>query len=201
MGWPSTYGLASWFASPLVSVAVGFLGGRSELQASPRALRSQNVTEGVLRACAKRGHDGLGVPVGMRRAWVKTRVRDVVLILAHTCAPPSHHITYINTLYLSIYQSIFLYLCICIICPCYTFGQMPDMGRGIPLKVAHPHHRCLMPSFVPSSTPCCNSYASLQQHMVYTIHERERERERERAQKDKRASNIIFSSVSQIEKH
>ena len=49
-----------------VPVAVGFLGGRSELQASPRALRPRNDTGGVSRARAQRDHDGLGVPVGMR---------------------------------------------------------------------------------------------------------------------------------------
>ena len=73
MGWPSTCGLASWFASPLVPVAVGFLGGRSELQASPRALRPRNDTGGVSRARAQRDHDGLGVSVGMHRAGVKTQ--------------------------------------------------------------------------------------------------------------------------------
>ena len=49
-----------------VPVGVGFLGGRSELQASLRALRPGNDTGGVSHACAQRDHDGLKVPVGMR---------------------------------------------------------------------------------------------------------------------------------------
>ena len=57
-GWPSTCGLLSWFASPLVyRLLLAFLGGDFELQ---------NDTGGVSRARAQRDPDGLGVPVGMR---------------------------------------------------------------------------------------------------------------------------------------